>query len=793
MRVLATDTATGRTRTMTTRLVALQPSPSDLVDAGFVLALVVLALLGFATTFDSARYLMVGLVGTVLGILLAHVCAVLRWHWTVPLAAAVVGYLLLGGLFALPEALLAGFLPTPAVFGQLLGLVVDGWKDMLTLLPPLAGDGPYVALVYLLGLLGGAGGFTVARRSRTPWTAVLVPGVLLAGVILLGTYEPAALLPQGLGFAALAFGWTAIRAQRRRRLVGTGSANLTRMVLGAVVLALALAGGWALGPQFASGNATRLVLRSWVEPPVELPSYTSPLVGFPKYSTTEPEKRYHDEELLRVTSSTPVRWLRLAVLDDYSGITWNAISGGEGAATTAFQRIGRTIPDPPTTDLVDLTITIGESYATIPELQAWLPGTGRASRIEFVGDDAAAHRRSLRYNLSTGQAMVPDALRPGDVIEETAEAPRVIEPGQELSPGGSPIVGEAGYGFLQAGFAKLVGDQTAPAGVQLQTAMDVMRRNYFSDGTATSGERYYYPPGHDQGRLGTFVGRFVENGQLVGSDEHYASTLALLANSLGFPARVVFGAQVPADGVVRGGDVHAWVELQLADGAWWAVPPEQFLPTQTPDQIKPPEQQDEATTPVPPPAPVRPPGAFDSWFEVDTSKLASEGTLGQVLAVLLLVLRLAGPPLGAVALLVGGIIGAKAVRRRRRRTRGPASTRIAAGWRELLDRARDLGHRVPLDATRLEQSLVVGRADLADISGRADRVIFGPGEPGHETAAEFWGQVGATHKGMLSGLSWWRRWLARLSLRSFLPARGGAARSAPSRLPWRLPSPGGAE
>ena len=141
MRVLATDTATGRTRTMTTRLVALQPSPSDLVDAGFVLALVVLALLGFATTFDSARYLMVGLVGTVLGILLAHVCAVLRWHWTVPLAAAVVGYLLLGGLFALPEALLAGFLPTPAVFGQLLGLVVDGWKDMLTLLPPLAGDG----------------------------------------------------------------------------------------------------------------------------------------------------------------------------------------------------------------------------------------------------------------------------------------------------------------------------------------------------------------------------------------------------------------------------------------------------------------------------------------------------------------------------------------------------------------------------------------------------------------------------------------------------------------------------
>jgi hypothetical protein len=316
---------------MTTRLVALRPSAADLVDAGFVLALVVLGLLGFATTFDSARYLMVGLVGALLGILLAHVFAVLRWHWAVPLAAALVGYLLLGGLFGASDDLLAGFLPTPATVTGLLALVVDGWKDMLTLLPPLAGDGPYVALVYLLGLLAGVAGFSVARRSRTPWTAVVVPGLLLAVVILLGTYEPAALLPQGLGFAGLCFGWTAVRAQRRRRLTGTGSANLTRIVLGGVVLAVALAGGWLLGPAFTPATTQRLVLRSYVEPPVELPSYTSPLVGFPKYSTQKPEKRYYDQELLRVTSSASVPLLRLAVLDDYSGITWNALAGGEGA------------------------------------------------------------------------------------------------------------------------------------------------------------------------------------------------------------------------------------------------------------------------------------------------------------------------------------------------------------------------------------------------------------------------------------------------------------------------------
>jgi hypothetical protein len=770
---------------MTTRLVALRPSAADLVDAGFVLALVVLGLLGFATTFDSARYLMVGLVGALLGILLAHVFAVLRWHWAVPLAAALVGYLLLGGLFGASDDLLAGFLPTPATVTGLLALVVDGWKDMLTLLPPLAGDGPYVALVYLLGLLAGVAGFSVARRSRTPWTAVVVPGLLLAVVILLGTYEPAALLPQGLGFAGLCFGWTAVRAQRRRRLTGTGSANLTRIVLGGVVLAVALAGGWLLGPAFTPATTQRLVLRSYVEPPVELPSYTSPLVGFPKYSTQKPEKRYYDQELLRVTSSASVPLLRLAVLDDYSGITWNALAGGEGAATTAFQRIGRSIPKPPTDNLVDVTVTIGDAYASVPELAAWLPSTGRAARIEFAGADAAAHRTSLRYNLATGQAMVPDALRPGDVVTQTAEAPLVVTPEQELSPGGDPVVGAAGYGFLQSGFAKLVGDPTASAGVQLRTAMATMREAYFSDGTANASERYLYPSGHGQGRLAGFFQKYVEDGQLVGSDEQYAASLALLANSLGFPARVVFGAVVPADGVVHGRDVHAWVELQLEDGRWWELPPEQFLPTRTPDDIPPPEQQEQETTPVPPPAPVRPPGAFDSWFEVDTSKLAGEGPLGQFLAVLLLVLRWAGPPLGAVLLVVGGIIGAKALRRRRRRTHGPASTRIAAGWRELLDRARDMGHRVPLDATRVEQSLIVGRADLAGVSEHADRVIFGPGEPDGETVAAFWAQVGGTRRTMLTGLSWWRRWRARLSLRSFLPGRGRTSGLSLSRLPWR--------
>ena len=85
---------------------------------------------------------------------------------------------------------------------------------------------------------------------------------------------------RGLGFAALLFGWLAIRAQRRRRLKGTGSTSLVRVGLGAGVLLVAVTGGYLLGPWMTSGQLpNRTVLRSFVEPPVDLPSYTSPLVG----------------------------------------------------------------------------------------------------------------------------------------------------------------------------------------------------------------------------------------------------------------------------------------------------------------------------------------------------------------------------------------------------------------------------------------------------------------------------------------------------------------------------------
>lgn len=784
MRIVSPDAGgTGRTRTMTTRMVALRPSTTDLLDAAFLVALVLLGLLGFATSFDSSRYLILGLVGAVLGLALAHVCNVLRWHWAVTLLAAAACYLLLGGFLALPENLLAGFVPTLTTFADLGRLVVDGWKELLTTLAPLPGDSPQVLLVFVVGLVAGAAGFSVARRSRSTWTAAVVPTLVLAASILLGTYQPAAVLPQGLGFAALLFGWMAFRAQRRRRLKGTGSPSLVRAGLGAGVLVVAMAGGFLLGPWFSGGQAAnRLVLRSYVEPPVELPSYTSPLVGFPKYSSDDKNrKRFRDQELLRLTSSAPVGLLRLAVLDSYSGIAWTATGGGSGAATTAFQRVGASLPNPPAAPTTDVTITIAPAYASIPELAPWVPSLGASRSIAFSGDAARSHVRNFRYNIATGQGLVADSLKAGDVVQESGVPEQAIGDGL-LVPGGTPTLSGADSEFISNYLGKLIAKPDASPGEQLRQAMAALSQGYYSDGTKPN--ELIYHSGHDQKRLAFFLAKEA----LVGSDEQYAATLGLVAAKLGFPTRVVFGAVVPSDGIVKGKDIHAWVEIQVEDGGWRVIPPEAFIPTRSPEEIPRQKYQDSAATLVPPPNPVRPPGSFDSWFEFDPGLLNSGSGWDRFLQVLFAVLRWVGPPLGLVLLVVGGITGAKALRRRRRRTRGPVTTRIAGGWREAVDHARDLGHVVPLAATRQEQTLALGRSELTALSSTADRAIFGPGEPTPEEAATFWKQVDASRKELSSSVGRWRRWLARLNLRTFLPPklaeRADGLRL--SNLPWRV-------
>ena len=106
----------------------------------------------------------------------------------------------------------------------------------------------------------------------------------------------------------------------------------------------------------------------------------------------------------------------------------------------------------------------------------------------------------------------------------------------------------------------------------LAAAEHLRSEGKYSDGVGRT-ERIYVA-GHSVWRLSD---EFVNAPQIVGNDEQYAATMALIANDIGVPARVVLGAVVPEGGRVTGKDVSAWVELRAADGSWRTLPTERFM------------------------------------------------------------------------------------------------------------------------------------------------------------------------------------------------------------------------
>jgi hypothetical protein len=121
---------------------------------------------------------------------------------------------------------------------------------------------------------------------------------------------------------------------------------------------------------------------------------------------------------------------------------------------------------------------------------------------------------------------------------------------------------------------------------------------------------------------------------------------------------------------------------------------------------------------------------------------------------------------GALAL---AIVAAKALRCRRRRTRGSPTARFAGGWRELTDAICDHGgRRLPAGHTRREEAaLLAGHPALDGLAIAVDEAVYGPGEPTAADAAAFWRRIRAVRRDIRRP----HRLRGALSLRSLTPRR----------------------
>ncbi len=740
---------------------ALAPSRDETVDGLMLLALTVIGIVGFRDAYGGDAYLLAGAGGAVLGVALSHVGYRVRLPLLAVLAVGLLAFLLLGGLVSSPGV--TGGVPSVATMQNVIDAAIHGWQELLTTARPVGAAAHLLVLLYLLGLTSGVAGHALARRTNRVLLPAAAPATVVALSILFGAGHATAAVLQGAGFAGLALAWAALRQQRAtERFTTVGrQRRWPRLAAAAAVLAVAVTGATVIGPRLPGAHAHQRVVLQTV-PPFNVSAYPSPLASFRDYTQdASPSVGVYAKQLLTTSGLAAGTLVRIAAMDTYDGLVWGVANAEADTSSFAgFQRIGATLPDtgadtgagPART----ATITIDPAYT-----QPWLPDLAGTTGFTFNGPAGAAAASSLRFNVAATTGIIPDGVPAG--LRYTVTAAGLTPPTSaqlaNAAPYGAPDPSIVIPPEIQAFADAHDASASSPVAKVLTLAAYLKDNGRYSDG---GGSQSFITAGHSSGRLTTFL----QSAQIAGDDEQYAAAMALLANAVGVPARVSLDGTVEPDGSIYGRDVHADVELRLAQYGWVTLPASQFTGTQRPTL------KQRTTTPPPAPAKVVPPQSTNDE-PVAASNQSSTVSHGsdqgpkhggfRIPALVLALLRDVGLPLLLLAALAAGLTGAKALRRRRRR-HGPPAARVTGAWRELLDFGRDLGVVPAAHATRREQAAHAERHGLAHVAVVAvatDAAVFGPEAPDDATAVRIWALVEESRHGVLGNLARWRRaWVA---------------------------------
>lgn len=753
------------------------------VDAVFVIVLGAIALAGFHATFEGLDFLIAGCAGLVIGTILAVLAVRLGQPVIVLAVFTVASFFLIGGAAALHGLGGLSWLPLPHTLGTLAHGSVDGWKDLLTTLPPVDG-GVLLVIPYLLGLVGGVAATTLALRLTSVVWPALVPVAMMAAVILLGAQRPGQVaINAGVFFVAL-LAWSVVRA-RRAQLTISGRARLRQIVVATSLAAGASVVGTLAGPQLPGVADSRYVLRSQVVPPFDIGDYPSPLASYrrytPLFTRDHPDVGLAGQPLFKVTGLPANTFVRVATLDDYTGTVWAASNGGGGVNGVAdtFQRVGTTIGSTATGQTSGpVTVTIDRAYVNPPDSPAastrfWIPIAGSLTRIAFSAPAKESVADQLRYNLATDTAILPGSLSAGDTYTFTAvnTAPVVLtaaNAGKYRTWQGSGAV-PCPIDQCQTLATTFSGGHASILQQIMSVAQAFKDNGYLSDGE--KGSEIYWA-GHSLYRLNQFA--LYKQHLMVGDGEQYAALMALVANQLGVPARVVVGAVLSdPSGTVHGKDIQAWVEIRLADGSWAYLPQDAFTATK---KNVPPlnthEQKPESAKQVPAPLPLRPPASASSPLD-DGASVYNHARKGSwwsgLLGALWWTVEHIGFPIAVIVAICWLILFGKRRRAHYRRTRGTPANRLAGAWHEYLDRAFDHGHTVPPRSTRREQAAAIPLAAGVGLARSADNHIFGRGVPTPDAAEKYWTDMEDAVKDLTAGLPRWKRWLIALNPISLIP------------------------
>jgi transglutaminase-like putative cysteine protease len=477
-----------------------------------------------------------------------------------------------------------------------------------------------------------------------------------------------------------------------------------------------------------------------------------------------------DTELFSVKSDVPDYW-RIAALDQYSsddGGQWTLSAEGDGSVSVG-------LPDEaPAGSLV-------QDFAIGPLSERWLPAAYEPVGIDLAdtlvvrssGTIVADADEVSHLDYRVASKLPPLAGTPFSAAQIAATSQPVPSELRRYTS----LPQTADIDQIRAIARDVTANATTPYG---QAAA---LRDFFRDG------QFVYDTSVGSVDDGSAILQFLENKR--GFCVQFASAYAVMARSLGIPARVAVGF-TPGKLDARDGryhvtshDAHAWPEIYLGGLGWTHL----FDPTPATSSGAPGGSalpHDDAAplgttvTTLPPPAvPTAPPsgettpggtGASTPGTTPVTPTLAparasTSSSPGAWLPVLVV--------LGLIALVVGGYVGAVLGLKRRRRTKrhgaDDPSVAVTGAWEEALDRLHEAAvvprvAQTPLDlaGTVPAGTSAATARPMHDLARAYGAARYGDGVLAPGDARDAWDSLDELERALDDGVPWTRRWRRRL-------------------------------
>lgn len=611
------------------------------------------------------------LVGAGAGVLIVD--AVLRTlgvpNWLAPLGGALTAFAILTAQYGGGTAI--GVLPTPATFAHFGDLLEQAARSVAQQSTPATVVPELMFLVVAGGGIFAVAADVFATALRMPaLTAVPIAAVLVVpSAFLITGVSPLALTTAAIAYLGL------LRADvLERRGAARESGLALSIAASTIVLALLVSttapGFQQIGRQGISAGG--LTIGTGVNPLIDL---------------GQDLRRPAGVEVMRYTTTSPnPPYLRLASLDTYSGTTWRHTA----SKTTPLGAAGE-VPMAPGLDPLVATSAV-TTQVRIENMQSgWLPVPYAPAKITGPGAGDWGWE-SVDRTITTGgggtggvsytarsKLIQPTAAQ----LREAASAYPAPVAKDLFVPFNAPVV-----------IARTAREATAGATTDYDKA--VALQNYFHDGSFSysldAPVRKNYD-GDSMDVIATFLK--LKEGYCV----HFASAMAVMARTLGIPARIAMGylpgtfsgsaGNGRATYSVSSDDLHAWPELYFSGVGWVAFEPTVGRGTQpsytVPGYVAPPPEESSAPSSAATTAAAVPTDPAAPGRSTTSAAQTSLAPIFSAVATLLFVLLLLAAP--------------AVLRRWRRTTRFRrlsddwGSAMLA--WTELVDTARDLGMSVP--------------------------------------------------------------------------------------------------